>query len=45
MNYQTDGSGIKIRELESSGLVNGINYVQLLIIHLYFVYFIDCDRL
>lgn len=26
MNCQTDGSGIKIRELESSDLVNGIIY-------------------
>lgn len=26
MNYQTDGSGIKIRELESNDLVNGIIY-------------------
>lgn len=25
MNYQTDGSRIKIRELGSSELVNGIN--------------------
>lgn len=25
MNYQTDGDGIKIRELEFSGLVNRIH--------------------
>lgn len=31
MNCQTDGSGIKVRELESSGLVNGINCFWLFI--------------